>query len=257
LGGGYLSQIKFPLGQTAERSGRATDPAGESAVSDTLAIFDLDDTLLAADSGTLWGEYLAEQGLLEGTAFRLANERFDLQYRAGTLDIAEFLRFSLSPLVDLARDRFLSLRRDFVDTRIRQAIAPGTHDLLDFHRGRGDTLMVITATHRPLTEPIAELLAIDVLLASEADLADGRPTGDIRGIPCYREGKVTRLEQWIAATGSRPDRIWFYSDSANDLPLLEHATDPVAVDPDPNLRREATRRGWPVITLRGDQTDRY
>jgi HAD superfamily hydrolase (TIGR01490 family) len=257
LGDGNLSQIKFRLGHIATRPGHTPDSAGAAPVTDTLAIFDLDDTLLAADSGTLWGEYLAAQGLLDGEAFRLANQRFDRQYRAGTLDIAEFLRFSLSPLVGLEQDQFHSLRRDFVDTHISEAIAPGTRDLLGFHRDRGDILMVITATHRLLTEPIAKLLAIDVLLASEADLVDGRPTGDIRGTPCYREGKIARLEHWIAETGGRPRRTWFYSDSVNDLPLLEQVTDPVAVDPDPNLRQEALRRGWPLITLRGGKKRSY
>jgi len=216
----------------------------------TLAIFDLDDTLLAADSGSLWGEFLVAQGVLEAELFQRANEHFERQYRAGELDIVGFLEFSLAPLVPLPPEDLQRLRAHFLEAHIPNVIAPGAHALLDRHRQQGDLLMVITATHRLLTQPIVEQLGIELLLASEPVLLDGHPTGAIHGIPCYREGKVARLRQWLDDGGFKPQRTWFYSDSLNDLPLLEQVTDPVAVDPDPTLAREARRRGWPIISLR-------
>ena len=221
-------------------------------MTDTLAIFDLDDTLLAADSGSLWGEFLVAQGVLEAEAFQHANDHFERQYRAGMLDVVAFLEFSLAPLVPLSPDRLQRLRTHFLEAHIPDVIAPGAPALLNSHRQQGDLLMVITATHRLLTQPIVEHLGIDLLLASEPVLLDGHPTGAIQGTPCYREGKVERLREWLDEDGFKPRRTWFYSDSLNDLPLLEQVTDPVAVDPDPILAREARCRGWPIISLRHD-----
>ena len=219
-------------------------------MTDNLAIFDLDDTLLAADSGNLWGEFLVEQGVLEAEVFRHANDQFERQYRAGMLDVVAFLEFSLAPLVLLSPNRLQRLRAHFLELHLPEVIAPGAPALLERHRQQGDLLMVITATHRLLTQPIVEHLGIELLLASEPALLDGHPTGAIQGTPCYREGKVVRLRQWLDDGGFEPRRTWFYSDSLNDLPLLEQVTDPVAVDPDPTLAREARRRGWPIISLR-------
>ena len=215
-----------------------------------LAIFDLDHTLLAGDSDHLWGEYMIEQGLVERENHRRQNDRFYADYRAGTLDIAAYTRFALEPLVRLGPGRLLPLREQFVATRIDPIVAPMAPALLERHRIEGDELLIITATNRFVTEPIAQLLGVDHLLATEPERVGGRYTGAITGIPCYREGKVRRFEQWLREQDERYAHVTFYSDSHNDLPLLRHVQRPVAVDPDAELRAEAARKGWPIITLR-------
>jgi len=215
-----------------------------------LAVFDLDHTLLAGDSDHLWGEFMIEQGLVDPGRHQRENDRFYAHYQAGTLDIAAYTRFALEPLVRLGPERLLPLRERFVATRIDPIVAPSAPALLERHRIGGDELLIITATNRFVTEPIAQLLGVDHLLATDPQRVDGRYTGAIDGIPCYREGKVRRLEQWLAQQDERYRHITFYSDSHNDLPLLRHVQQPVAVDPDAELRAEAERRGWPVITLR-------
>ncbi|MGH8481032.1 MAG: HAD family hydrolase [Nevskiaceae bacterium] len=215
-----------------------------------LAVFDLDHTLLAGDSDHLWGEFMIEQGLVERDGHQRENDRFYADYKAGTLDIAAYTRFALEPLVRLGPGRLLPLREQFVASRIDPIVAPAAPALLERHRIEGDELLIITATNRFVTEPIARLLGVDHLLATDPELVDGRYTGAIAGIPCYREGKVRRLEQWLAQQDERCGHITFYSDSHNDLPLLRHVQQPVAVDPDDELRTEAVRRGWPIITLR-------
>jgi HAD superfamily hydrolase (TIGR01490 family) len=215
-----------------------------------LAIFDLDHTLLAGDSDHQWGEYMIDQGLVERDGHRRQNDRFYADYQAGTLDIAAYTRFALEPLVRLGPERLLPLRERFVAEVIDPIVAPAAPALLERHRMQGDELLIITATNRFVAEPIAQLLGVDQLLATDPERVDGRYTGAIAGIPCYREGKVRRLEQWVAEQGERPAHVTFYSDSHNDLPLLRQAQQPVAVDPDAGLRAEAARRGWPVISLR-------
>lgn len=215
----------------------------------SLAIFDLDHTLLTGDSDHLWGEYMIEQGLVERDHHKRHNDRFYADYKAGTLDIAAYTRFALEPLVRLGAEKLLPLRARFVERVIDPIVAPAAPALLERHRIQGDELLIITATNRFVAEPIAQLLGVDELLATDPAQENGRYTGAIAGIPCYREGKVRRFEQWLGERGERNEGVTFYSDSHNDLPLLERVTHPVAVDPDEVLRGEALARGWQVISL--------
>lgn len=216
----------------------------------TLAIFDLDHTLIVDDSDHLWGEFLAEQGVVDGEPYRRQNDRFQHQYQQGTLDIHEFLRFSLQVLARLEPAELERLRANFVERKIVPIVAPGARNLLLRHREAGDHLMIITATNRFVTEPIADMLGVDTLIATEPARNGSRYTGDVEGIPSFREGKVARLEQWLTEHGMTLEGASFYSDSRNDLPLLERVDRPVAVDPDPVLREVAEQRAWPIISLR-------
>ena len=215
-----------------------------------LAIFDLDHTLLAGDSDHLWGEFLVEQQLVDGVSYKRQNDRFYEDYKAGALDIEAYTRFALEPLIRLGTAALLPLRERFIKTVIEPIVAPAAPMLLERHRIEGDTLLIITATNRFITEPIAEMLGVDDLLATDPEIVDGRYTGRIAGIPCYREGKQKRLQRWLAEQKQKYSPRIFYSDSHNDLPLLREVEQPIAVDPDDELRAEAARRGWPVITLR-------
>ena len=217
-----------------------------------LAIFDLDNTLLAGDSDHLWGEFLAEHGLVDGEHYRRENDRFLAAYHAGQLDIHEFLRFSLAVLTRHEPNELARLRARFVDEKIAPVVAPGAPGLLARHREAGDHLMIITATNSFVTAPIAKLLGVDSLLATEPEMRDGRYTGGVSGTPCFREGKVARLDAWLTEHEADLADAAFYSDSHNDLPLLERVQRPIAVDPDPVLAETAQERGWPVITLRED-----
>ena len=216
-----------------------------------LAIFDLDNTLLAGDSDHLWGEFLVRQGAVDGPRYQAENARFYEAYRAGQLDIQAFLRFALAPLTSHPRRRLEGWRERFVAEEIRRLRLPAAEVLLEDHRARGDTLLIITATNRFVTEPIAQWLGVPHLLATEPAEVDGRFTGEVEGIPCFREGKVRRLGQWLTNREFSLEQACFYSDSHNDLPLLELVGHPVAVDPDPVLADIAARRRWPRITLRG------
>jgi HAD superfamily hydrolase (TIGR01490 family) len=217
-----------------------------------LAIFDLDNTLLGGDSDYLWGQFLVEQGLVDGAFYERENQRFYDQYRAGTLDIHEFLAFMLRPLAENPLAALLAWRERFMKEKIQSILLPKAAELLDRHRAAGDTLLIITATNRFITEPIAELLDVPHLLATEPEFIDGRYTGRSSGIPCFQRGKVERLSEWLDATGHDLAGSWFYSDSHNDLPLLDQVTYPVAVDPDAALTEHARQRNWPIISLRGD-----
>lgn len=215
-----------------------------------LSIFDLDHTLLTGDSDHAWGEFLIECGVVDAAAYRAANDRYYAQYQAGTLDILDFLAFAFAPLARLDRGTLERLQEKFMQSRIRPMVAPGAPALLAEHRARGDTLVIITATNRFVTAPIARLLGVEHLIATDPEERDGRFTGRVAGTPCYREGKVARLHAWMRAHGMNLADSWCYSDSHNDLPLLAEVDHPVAVDPDPLLRREAQARGWPIISLR-------
>jgi HAD superfamily hydrolase (TIGR01490 family) len=225
-----------------------------------LALFDLDNTLLAGDSDHLWGEYLAHRGIVDGELYRRENDRFLRAYEEGSLDIQAFLRFSLDVLARHDPADLLAWRHDFIDEWIRPRIASGAPDLVARHRDAGDRLVIITATNRFVTEPIAELLAVDTLIATEPEWHGGRYTGNVAGTPCFREGKIRRLDEWLAGEPvSAPEPLLgstFYSDSHNDVPLLERVANPVAVDPDPRLAATANERGWPVISLRADTDPR-
>jgi HAD superfamily hydrolase (TIGR01490 family) len=215
-----------------------------------LAIFDLDHTLLTGDSDHLWGEYMIRHGLVERGPYKRQNDAFYEAYKAGTLDIAAYTRFALEPLARLGAAALLPLRERFLAEVIDPIVAPAAPALLERHRIQGDTLLIITATNRFITEPIAQLLGVDDLLATDPEIVDGRYTGNITGIATYREGKLRRLDQWLAQQDERCEHMTFYSDSHNDLPLLRHVQAPVAVDPDEELRAEAMRKGWPIISLR-------
>lgn len=216
----------------------------------TLAIFDLDNTLLGGDSDYLWGRFLVERGLVDGEAYERENQRFYDEYRAGTLDIHEFLTFALRPLAEHPLAELLVWRERFLEEKIQPILLPKAVELLERHRIDGDLLLIVTATNRFITAPIAERLGVSQLLATEPEFADGRYTGRPAGIPCFQHGKVERLDQWLEETGHDLADSWFYSDSHNDLPLFGRVTHPVAVDPDITLAQHARERGWPIISLR-------
>ncbi|MCE9680890.1 HAD family hydrolase [Halomonas alkalisoli] len=216
----------------------------------SLAIFDLDNTLLSIDSDHAWGEFLLEQGAVDPQAYRKANDRFMADYDAGTLDIHAFLAVALQPLVDNTPEQLAAWHQQFMASKIEPHILAKGEELVARHRTRGDTLLIVTATNRFITGPIAERLGIDHLIAVEPEVVDGRYTGKVSGTPSYREGKVKRLEEWLADKDLTLDGSWFYSDSHNDLPLLELVDHPVAVDPDDTLREVAEQKGWRIISLR-------
>ncbi|WP_311066043.1 HAD family hydrolase [Halomonas sp. DWK9] len=216
----------------------------------SLAIFDLDNTLLSIDSDHAWGEFLLEQGAVDPVAYREANERFMADYNAGTLDMMAFLALALKPLADNTPEQLAAWHQQFMVSKIEPHILPKAEELLARHRTKGDTLLIITATNRFITGPIAERLGVDDLIAVEPEMIDGRYTGQVDGVPSYREGKVTRLQAWLEDQDLTMEGAWFYSDSHNDLPLLEQVDHPVAVDPDETLRQVAEERNWRIMSLR-------
>ena len=216
-----------------------------------LAIFDLDNTLLTGDSDYLWGRFLVEKGAVDGASYERENERFYQHYREGRLDIREFLRFSLAPLRKHPPDKLRGWRKEFIETRIAPLISESARHLVEKHRHAGDTLLIITATNAFVTRPIAKLFAIDYLIATEPETLDGQYTGEVEGEPSFREGKVKRLEAWLAEHNADLRGSWFYSDSHNDLPLLERVDHPVAVEPDETLAKVARSRQWPILQLHG------
>ncbi len=215
----------------------------------TLAIFDLDHTLIDGDSDYLWGEYMVTCGLVDEQAYRAGNEAFYEDYQRGELDNDEYLRFALEPLTRHPLATLHQHRRDYVETWIRPLVRTGVAQLFAQHRSRGHELMIISATHRFITEPIAEMLGIPLLLATEPEIVDQRYTGRYLGIATYREGKVEALRAWLKENGGDLVGSYFYSDSINDLPLLDLVEHPHAVHPDEKLGDIATSRGWPVLDL--------
>ena len=219
-------------------------------MSGALALFDLDNTLLAGDSDFEWAQFLIEQGVLDREVYEARNQSFYDQYRAGTLDIHEFLDFQLKPLSRHPRAQLDGWHREFMERKIRPIMRPKARELLDRHRE--DLRVVVTATNSFVTAPIAREFGVAHLIATEPEQRDGEFTGSVAGTPCFREGKVARLDSWLRARGETLDSFgesWFYSDSLNDLPLLERVKRPVAVDPDETLREHASRHGWPIISL--------
>ncbi|CAM3764044.1 HAD family hydrolase [Pseudomonas wadenswilerensis] len=215
-----------------------------------LALFDLDNTLLGGDSDHAWGDYLCERGILDPIAYKNRNDEFYQDYLAGKLDLNAYLEFTLEILATTEMAQLDEWHRDFMRDCVEPIILPKALALLEKHRAAGDKLVIITATNRFITGPIAKRLGVQTLLATECEMLDGRFSGRSTDIPCFREGKVTRLNRWLLENGYSLEDSYFYSDSMNDLPLLEKVTHPVAVDPDPNLRAEAEKRGWQVISLR-------
>jgi len=219
-----------------------------------LALFDLDNTLLAGDSDYEWAQFLIEEGVLERTAYEARNQEFYDQYKAGTLDIYEFLDFQLRPLAEYPRAQLHAWHRTFMQRKILPVITEAARGLVARHRA--DTCAIVTATNSFVTAPIAREFGIEFLIATVPEEIAGRYTGKVSGIPSFREGKVTRLDAWLASRGTPLgsfEESWFYSDSANDLPLLERVSHPVAVDPDPRLAAHAAERGWPVLRLHGPE----
>lgn len=215
-----------------------------------LVLFDLDNTLLAGDSDHLWGGFLVEQHAVDADYYRRENDRFYQDYQDGTLDIYAFLRFSLRPLRENSREQLLAWREQFLQEKIDPIIPHASRELVEKHRKAGDTLAIITATNAFITAPIAERFGIDHLIATLPEQINGHYTGEVAGEPCYKEGKVIRLNSWLEKERLELGGSWFYSDSHNDLPLLRLVDHPVAVDPDAPLLEQAEAAGWPIISLR-------
>lgn len=214
-------------------------------------MFDLDHTLLAGDSEHLWGLFLASRRGADIEAQKRESHRFYEDYSAGRLDFDEYMSFQLGPMAAVDSEQLLSWRERYISEIIKPRIAPQAPALLEHHLGLGHTLVIITAANRFVSQPIADTLGVSNLLSTEPEFKDGRFTGRIVGDPCFREGKITHLRSWLDRQEKSFDESWCYSDSHNDLPLLEQVSNPVAVDPDPLLKRIASRRRWPIISLRG------
>jgi HAD superfamily hydrolase (TIGR01490 family) len=218
-----------------------------------LALFDLDNTLLAGDSDYEWGQFLVDQGVLDAAQYEAQNREYYEQYVAGTLDIHEFLGFALRPLAEHEPEELARWHVEFMRARIMPMISRAARALVAQHVDAGDLCAIVTATNSFVTRPIAAEFRVAHLIATEPESVNGRFTGRVAGTPCFREGKVERVADWLGGLGVAFKSFassTFYSDSHNDLPLLERVSEPVAVDPDPQLEAEAARRGWRVMTLR-------
>jgi HAD superfamily hydrolase (TIGR01490 family) len=218
-----------------------------------LTLFDLDGTLLPTDSDHAFGEFLVRLGWADGEAHRRRNDGFYADYLAGRLDLDAYVDFATAPWRDRAPAELDAAMTGFLAEVVRPMLHPSALDLVQRHRAAGDRLAVVTATNDFVTRPIAALFGIDTLIATELERdAGGRVTGAVRGVPAFRDGKIARVTDWLAADGRTLDdfeRCTFYSDSTNDLPLLEHVTHPVATNPVPALAAIAAERGWPVLRL--------
>jgi len=215
-----------------------------------LALFDLDNTLLAGDSDFEWAQFLIEQGVVDREIYEARNQEFYEQYKKGTLDIYEFLDFQLKPLARYPRRQLDEWHRSYMQAKIMPMMRETARALVARHAT--DLCAVVTATNSFVTAPIAREFGIEHLVATEPAQDGGEFTGGVTGLPCFRDGKIVRVEAWLAARGQRIDafeRSFFYSDSLNDLPLLARVSDPVAVDPDATLRAHALAHGWPVMSL--------
>ena len=215
-----------------------------------LALFDLDHTLLDGDSDSLWGRFLVKEGVVDAEEYRREGARYMAEYRSGKLDIHEFLAFGLRPLKDNTPEQLEAWRARFMQECVLARIPTASRTLLQEHRAAGHMLVIITATNSFITAPIAAEFGVDALIGTEPEREGAHFTGRVAGVPCFREGKVQKLEAWLA--GRKPAESWFYSDSHNDLPLLECVEHPVAVNPDEVLSRVAAERRWPVMSLRRD-----
>lgn len=218
-----------------------------------LVLFDLDNTLLSGDSDFEWSQFLIEQGVLDRELFEARNLAFYQQYKSGTLDIQEFLDFQLKPLSRHARSILDAWHEDFMRVKIRPMMGVYARELVAKHRDAGDICVIITATNSFVTSPIANEFGVEYLIATDPEQINGEFTGRVSGVPSFRDGKVIRLESWMAERGwswaSFSDTT-FYSDSLNDLPLLSKVKNPVAVDPDDTLRKHAEFHGWAIISLK-------
>lgn len=215
-----------------------------------LAIFDLDHTLLSGDSDHAWGQFLVDNKIVEPEHHQKQNDYFYEQYKAGCLNIHEYLAFALKPLTEQPLDKMLALRDNFIEQRIKPLVTDKALSLISHHKEQGDQLLIITATNAFVTRPIANFLGFEELIAPEPEIINGQYTGNITGIPSFQEGKVTRLNMWLEEKQIELQGAYFYSDSHNDLPLLNIVDNPVAVDCDEILTDTAKRNGWPIISLR-------
>ncbi len=218
-----------------------------------LVLFDLDNTLLSGDSDFEWAQFLIERGVLDREVYEARNQAFYDQYKAGTLDIHEFLDFQLKPLSRHPRTQLDTWHAQFMQEKILPIINRKARELVDMQLREADLLAIITATNSFVTTPIAREFRVEHLIATEPEQNSGEFSGKVAGVPCFREGKITRLDAWLKQRGASWEGVkesWFYSDSLNDLPLLERVSNPVAVDPDPTLQAHAEKRGWPIISLR-------
>lgn len=214
-----------------------------------LVIFDLDHTLLTGDSDHAWGEFMVDQGLVDPVHYKQQNDLFYQHYQAGTLDINEYLAFTLNTLTQHPLETMLNIRERFLQERIAPLISQKSRDLIAKHKQQADTLLIITATNGFVTYPIADMLGIEHIIAPHPEMLDGKYTGRIEGVPSFHEGKVTRLMEWLEQHDQTLEGSWFYSDSRNDLPLLEIVDHPIAVNPDPYLLNIAQEKNWPIINL--------
>lgn len=218
-----------------------------------LALFDLDNTLLAGDSDYNWSIFLIGEGLLDEKTHHDRNEQFYQDYKNGCLDIMAFLKFQLQPLSQHPKAFLDELHKKYMDKVIRPMMTDKAQALVDEHKAAGDLCVVITATNSFVTKPIATAYGIEHLIGTDPEMVNGEYTGGVAGIPSFKEGKVTRLEMWLAERGKQLgdfETSYFYSDSHNDLPLMNLVTNPVAVDADAVLREVALVKGWPQISLR-------
>ena len=215
-----------------------------------LAIFDLDNTLINGDSDHRWGEFLCAEGLVDPKSFGHENDRFYQDYQAGKLDIQAYLQFALRPLAGRTVGEVAELQQRFIRDYVEPMLLPAAFSLMDKHREQGDKLVIITASNTVITKPIAQRLGVSTLMGCDVEIKEGKFTGASVGIPSFREGKVARLTEWMSTNNYSLDGAWFYSDSHNDVPLLERVDNPVATDPDPQLAELARQRSWPIISLR-------
>ncbi len=215
-----------------------------------LVLFDLDNTLIGGDSDHAWGEYLVSRGAVDAEQYHKENQQFYQDYQQGRLDIHAYLRFALRPLSSIEPEQLLALRNDFMRDVVAGMYLPKAQKLVNQHLAEGHTCAVITSTNRFIAEPIVISMRIENLICSEPQMENDRYTGDYLGVPCYREGKVECLESWLEKRGESFEKSWCYSDSFNDLPLLNLVEYPIVVDPDPELKKQALQNDWPIISLR-------
>jgi len=217
----------------------------------SLAMFDLDNTLIGGDSDYLWGEFLCDEGIIsDQESFQKMNEYFYHQYEIGKLDIYAWAEFSFKILTEYSLDELNELRQNFIETKIKPIFLERAQDCINKHKENGDTVLVITASNTFITSPIVEMYGIDHFLATEPEFKSGRFTGKVSGIPCFQSGKIDNLMPWLDKNGENLIGSYFYSDSHNDLPLLELVDNPVAINSDKVLTSVARENGWPVLDWR-------
>jgi HAD superfamily hydrolase (TIGR01490 family) len=222
-------------------------------MSQRLALFDLDNTLLAGDSDNAWGEFLISEGLVDENSHRKTNNKFYEDYVEGVLDIHAYVAFTLTPIIDYGQSDRDTLHAKYMQHSISPMLLDTAFELVAKHKAAGDFCSIVTATNNFLTKPIAKLFEVDLLLATDVEVVNDSLTGRIDGIPCFQDGKVRKLEQWLAqsnSTLSLADSV-FYTDSINDLPLMQQVAESIAVDPDQKLAAISQEKGWQTLSLRG------